>query len=410
MTREPVGETLDAVVAFIRRYVVLPAEAADFLALWALHTWAFEAAETTPYVRVVSPERQCGKTRLLEALEKVTRRGWHTVDVTAAVLYRKGETEAPTLLFDEVDQLPFEDRRGVIGVLNAGYKISGRVWRCTDKGELLEFNAFYPKAIAGLDNGKVPDTIVDRSVHVRLKRRRPGEMVAKFRHGSADREAEPLRDAMHAWAIANLEPLAHAEPELPEGLSDREEEVSEPLLAIADLAGGDWPRRARRAALILAGAKDEDDDTVGVRLLAAVRALFAERDDPPWIETADVVSWLNARDDANWSTWNDRFGIKIHDVAHLLRRYDAGPRQRRPGGGRDPVRGLWLDVIEDAWSRYVGDPRNAGTGGTAVPGEAAGHAVTGEAAGQEPSVPGVPRVPPFLESQDDVSPWGDDHG
>jgi hypothetical protein len=399
---------LDRVVAFIRRYVVLAAEAADFLALWTAHTWAFEAAETTPYVRVVSPERQCGKTRLFETLEKLTRRGWHTIDVTAAVLYRKGEAEAPTLLFDEVDQMPFDDRRGVISVLNAGYKISGRVWRATDKGELLEFNAFYPKAIAGLDNGKVPDTIVDRSVHVRLKRRRPDETIARFRHGVADREAEPLRDALRAWAVPNLETLAHAEPAMPDGLSDREEEVWEPLVAIADLAGADWPRRARRAAVALAGAKQEDDDTVGVRLLAAVRALFIERDDPQWIPTIEVVTWLNAQEDANWSSWNDRGGIKIPDVSRLLRRYDAGPKLRRPGGGRDPVRGIWLDTIEDSWSRYARSLRYGVTGDTALQGGTARHAVTDDAARQTPSVTGVTPVTPFLGSQGDVTPEGGD--
>src|SRR4051794_19689327 len=269
-------------MAYIRRYVVLPAEAADFLTLWVAHTWAFEAAESTPYVRVVSPERQCGKTRLFECLEKLCRRGWHTIDVTAAVLYRKGETEAPTLLFDEVDQMPFQDRRSVVSVLNAGYKISGRVWRCTERGELLEFNCFYPKAIAGLDNGRVPDTVADRSVHVRLKRRRPDEPVARFRHGTADAEAEPLRDALHRWAMANLDALAHATPELPDGLSDRQEETWEPLLAIADRAGGTWPARARLAAQSLAGVT-EDDDTVGVRLLWALRNLFTEKGDPEWL-------------------------------------------------------------------------------------------------------------------------------
>ena len=242
-----IADTLDEVMAYIRRYVVLPADAADFLALWVAHTWAFEAAETTPYVRVVSPERQCGKTRLFECLEKLCRRGWHTIDVTAAVLYRKGETEAPTLLFDEVDQMPFEDRRGVVSVLNAGYKISGRVWRCTDKGELLEFNCFYPKAIAGLDNGKVPDTVADRSVHVRLKRRRPDEQVAKFRHGAADVEAEPLRAALQAWAAANLEALAHADA----GAARRA--VGPPGRGMGAAAGDRRPGRRHLAAPCSAG-------------------------------------------------------------------------------------------------------------------------------------------------------------
>jgi integrase len=60
---------LDDVVAFIRRYVVLTDVQADTLALWTAHTHAIDAAETTPYLAITSPEKRSGKTRLLEVLE-----------------------------------------------------------------------------------------------------------------------------------------------------------------------------------------------------------------------------------------------------------------------------------------------------------------------------------------------------
>ena len=67
----------------------------------------------------------------------------------------------------------------------------------------------------------------------------------------------------------------------------------EPLLAIADLAGGEWPSRARRAATILSGRASVDDDTLAIRLLVDVRQVFTE----DTLGSADLVyRWVRLED------------------------------------------------------------------------------------------------------------------
>jgi len=45
--------------------------------------------------------------------------------------------------------------------------------------------------------------------------------------------------------------LKAARPAIPNELSDRQADISEPLFAIADAARGDWPQRARKALVQL---------------------------------------------------------------------------------------------------------------------------------------------------------------
>ena len=254
--------TLDEVVRFLKRFVVFQQEpeAADFLALWVTHTHAFESSITTAYPRITSAERESGKTRTFEALALLVRRPWLCVTVSTAVVFRKGHRDAPTLLLDEIDNLDLGDRAELLGVLNAGYRFGMSVPRCTDRGEIEEFDVYFPKCFSGLSGGRIPDTLHSRSVVVRLQRRKPEERVERFYHAEANTDATPIRERLEDWALANLDVLAAHRPNLPEELGDRQQECWLPLLSIADHAGGDWPRRARKAAVVLSGPDAAEDD------------------------------------------------------------------------------------------------------------------------------------------------------
>jgi hypothetical protein len=66
---------------------------------------------------------------------------------------------------------------------------------------------------------------------------------------------------------------------MPPGIEDRAADCWEALLAIADAAGGDWPARARAAALeLVAQARDADSASLGVRLLGDLRHIFGDQD------------------------------------------------------------------------------------------------------------------------------------
>jgi Protein of unknown function (DUF3631) len=348
-----VSAPLDQARAFIRRYVVVSPEAADFLALWVLHTWAFEAAVTTPYVRVVSAERESGKTQLLEVLALLVRRPWLEINTTAAVVFRGIDAEAPTLLLDEIDQAPFADRRDLLAVLNAGYKIGAKVRRNVGDRDMVlrAFDVFCPKAFAGIDDGKLPDTLRSRSIHVRLERRRADEWIERFRHRVVEPVAEKLRDELEQSGIAAVPTLVDTEPDLPDELSDREQEVWEPLLAIADLAGGGWPERARHAALTLARAKGRTDESRGVRLLHDLRQVFADKGDPERFFSLDLVEALNAIEESGWGGWNDGTGMRTRDLTHQLDRYPISSQKVRIG--EHTRQGFYRRQFLDAWARYL---------------------------------------------------------
>jgi hypothetical protein len=248
------AEILDVVLAFVTRFVSMTAHQARVVALWVAHTYAFDAADTTPYLSVNSPEKQSGKTRLLEVAEKIVMNPWLTGRTTAAALVRKINGQHPTLLLDESDTAFQQEKEYVAalrGILDTGYRKSGKASLCVGQGaaiEVRDFQTFSPKAIAGI--GQLPDTVRDRSIPIKLKRARRGA-VARFREREANREGLEIAARLATWCAANLETLRQARPEILTQLSDRQSDCCEPLLAIADLAGGEWPEIARKALVEL---------------------------------------------------------------------------------------------------------------------------------------------------------------
>src|SRR4051794_17242833 len=86
------------IVAFVRQYVVMSDDKLLILALWVIHTHIIRAFDQTPYLSVTSPEKQCGKSRLLEILEMLVARGWLVIQPSEAVVYRQVDATSPTLL------------------------------------------------------------------------------------------------------------------------------------------------------------------------------------------------------------------------------------------------------------------------------------------------------------------------
>jgi bifunctional DNA primase/polymerase-like protein/uncharacterized protein DUF3631/primase-like protein len=271
------AELLDDVREFVTRFVVLPTPAAaDLLALWVLHTHAFEAFWATPYLRVVSAAPDSGKSLLMEVLSTICRRGWYAINPSVAVLYRKVDRDTPTLLLDEMDNYPVDERRDALAVLNGGYKRGATVDRCKENGDLVSFNAFCPKGYAGLDNRQMVPTLLSRSITLRMERKTATERAEMWIAPLVEPEAAALRERCQAWGEQNLEALATHRPDLL-GLFNRAAEVWWALLAIAEHAAGEWPARARVAASeFTSGGDDTDDVPDQVQLLLDIRAAFGD--------------------------------------------------------------------------------------------------------------------------------------
>lgn len=345
---------LDEVATFTRSYVVVSDQQADAVALWVAHSHALDAAETTPYLAVTSAAKRSGKSRLLEVLALLVARPLRAAGVTEAALFRSIADRRPTLLMDEVDAI-FGPKAGsnhedLRALLNAGFQIGTPVLRCVGDGSrqtVTEFAVFCPKALAGI--GRLPDTIADRSIQIRLKRRAPGETVERFRRREAEAAAEPLHQALVAHMEHHVDQLAEARPELPDALDDRAADGWEPLMAIADLAGGDWPARARRSALVLAETDCEEDE-LGIRLLADLKQIF-ESEAVERISSADILAALVADEESPWADWHGK-PLAARSLARFLSPHGIHSTTVRLADGAI-AKGYKLEAFEDAWKRYV---------------------------------------------------------
>ena len=267
------------------------------------------------------------------------------------MLTRRVDGETPTLLLDESDAA-FRHRseyaEALRAILNSGYRRSGVCSLCVGQGAGLtyrDFSTFCPKAIAGI--GALPDTVTDRSIRIALKRRAPHEGVERFRLRHAASVGAPVRVQLEAWSRWGSEGLREAEPALPKALSDRAADVWEPLLAIAELAGDDWPTEARDVAVTLSGRVSVDDDTLATRLLQDVRLVFTDQ----VIGSADLVRRLLVLEDRPWGEGTGGRPITPARVARLLAPFGIHPTKLRFGART--ANGYTQRMFADPWSRYL---------------------------------------------------------
>ncbi|MET9412647.1 DUF3631 domain-containing protein [Streptomyces klenkii] len=357
---------LDEVEAFHRRFNVFPSEAAYIaVALWDAHAHLIDAFDGTARLAFLSPEPGSGKSRALEIVETLTPRAATTVNASPNALFRLVEASegTPTLLFDEIDTVfgpKAGDNEPVRGFLNSGYRRGAKSLRCVGDGSNQTagwFSSFCAVAMAGL--GSLPDTILTRSIIIRMRKRAPNEKVQHYRRRIHEKEGHALRDRLADWADTVRDDVAGAWPVMPEGVFDRPADVWEPLLAVADAAGGHWPERARAACVELVHAsQDNDEASLGIRLLTDLRdAVFRGADRMP---TAVILECLLAMDDAPWGDLDDK-PINSRTLAKLLGQYvtAAGkpikPRGVRVGPDKTP-KGYYAEDLADAWERYCPPP------------------------------------------------------
>jgi hypothetical protein len=334
------ADILDWIVGFLLRFVSLTKEQAIASALWVVHTHAIDAADCTAYLAINSAEKQSGKTRQLEVMKLLVREPWFTGRVSAAVLVRKIDAKQPSLLLDESDAAFGGDEtytEALRGILNSGYRRGGCASLCVGQGAAMTYNDFKTfscKAIAGLN--RLPDTIVDRSIPIRLKRA-PRGTVERFRERDAEQEAKPQKAQIAAWCKTHVEELRNARPDIPSGLSDRQADVCEPLLAIADAVGGEWPKTARMALVKLCVGAQADDGSTGVRLLRDIKTIFTDKRANE-ISSADLCEALALVETSPWGEWSKGKPLSPAKLARLLTPFEI-PRIR-PGaalGGAPPT-------------------------------------------------------------------------
>jgi Protein of unknown function (DUF3631)/Toprim domain len=353
---------LDALSSTIREYVIISDVQADAVTLWSLHTHAHDASEVSPKLVLKSAQKRSGKTRLTEVLERTVPRALYTSGIRPAALLRLIESHAPTLLLDEMDAAMKQDREmaeALRGIINSGFNRAGArfIMNIPAEGggyEPRQFSTWAPQLLSGI--GALPDTIRDRSIEIEMVRKRTDEKVKRLRRRDGD-DLHVLCRKSARWASDNLENLRDATPEMPSGLSDRAADAWEPLFAIADLAGGDWPHRARKAALELSGEHMVEDDNVGTTLLADIRVIFGADGTRSQIKSEQLAEALVAIEGHPWAEFGiARKPITKNGLARLLRPYRIRPGTIRIGS--ETAKGYKFAQFADAFSRYLPGPLN----------------------------------------------------
>jgi hypothetical protein len=356
---------LEAVYAFLGRFVSYPSEHARVAhALWVAHCHAMPVWDSTPRLAFLSAEPASGKTRALEVTELLVPNPVSTVNVSPAYLFRKVGTEGgATILYDEIDTVfgpRAKDNEDIRGLLNAGHRRGATTGRCVMRGKevvLEEIPAYSAVALAGI--GWLPDTILSRSVIIRMRRRHAGERVEPFRRRLQEVEGWRVRDLIAAWAATLTSEITW--PALPSQIVDRDADIWEPLIAVADAAGGGWPERARVAAVALVADSKEAEPSLGIKLLGDLRTVFGEAKE---MSSKAILQALHELDESPWADIKGK-PLDERGLSHRLRQYGVRSKTVRTGGGTP--KGYTRSDLTDVWTRYLASsPANSATSATSA--------------------------------------------
>jgi len=359
---------LNAVEAFLNRFCVHPTEHALVAhVLWIGHTHLMNVWDSTPRLCFLSPEPASGKTRCLEVTELLVPSPVEAINVSPAYLFRKVGAGDCTILFDEIDTVfgpKAKENEEIRGLLNAGHRRGAVAGRCVTHGKEIrteEIPAYCAVAMAGL--GWLPDTIMTRAVIIRMRRRMADEVVEPFRRRKEVEAGHWLRNHLARWA-AQVGPTI-AWPMMPPGVEDRDADVWEALIAVADAAGGDWPRLAREAAKALIQESKDREPSLGILLLAHFRdEVFRD----PGIEQLTTDAVLQVLNNMPEAPWGDLKGKPLDQrgLARKLRQYGIKPKVIRVGN--TTPRGYTRESFHDVWRAYL-PPLPPDTSATSATGE-----------------------------------------
>ncbi|WP_406364313.1 DUF3631 domain-containing protein [Streptomyces sp. NBC_01579] len=357
---------LDKLRSAVGRYVVLPSEEAlTAVTLWVAASHIQPSLQHAPRLAVVGPTKGCGKSRVLDVLHETVHQPMMTVNTSPAVVFRVIGKNPPTLLVDEADTIfgpKAGDKEDLRGLLNAGHQRNRPAWRISGpEHKPTAFPTFAMAALAGI--GDLPDTIMDRAVVLRMHKRKPGERITPFRSRYSVPELNAVRDRLATWLTPLRSTAAAYVPKMP--VEDRAADTWEPLVIVADLAGGRWPAQARAACLAMTRNEVVQDEqtTLKTRLLRDTRRVFEQEGNKEALRSQDLLAALIQDAEAPWAEYGAK-GLNAYHLANLLRDFGISPANHRFENGRQ-AKAYARNQFLDAWARYCPD--------RAQPAPAAGH-------------------------------------
>lgn len=347
----PGYEILDEMEQAFRRFTIQQHDQDyEALALWALYTHAARCFDYAPRLVLTSAEKRSGKSRTMEIAAALAYEPMMTASVSPAALYRSIPDDGGTLtvFVDEADTIfgrnaTSETAEALRGFINAGFRRGAPTIRVEGPNHTpTTFYTFSPVCIAAI--GRLPDTVTDRAVNIRLRRRKNSETVDPYRIRLHEPPLKDLAEAASEWAREHEQVLSG---HIPEGMpvDDRAADLWEPLVAIADIAGGCWPERARDAARHHTGADaDDEDESAGIEMLRDIQEVL-ELHHGDRIGSTNLVSLLKSKEESRWAEED----LKPRRLAITLREFGIRPTRMASGNGR----GYWITRFEDAFARYL---------------------------------------------------------
>ena len=340
----------DEIRVLIEKHVILSKHQITVLVLWVFGTYCIDAFGIFPKLLITSPDKRCGKTTVLSVLRSVVNRALVASNVTPSAMFRSIELWKPTLLIDEGDTFINNDDGNLKGIINSGHtKDTAYVLRVegdNSNRHPKQFSTWTPMAIAMIKNP--PDTIIDRSVVIKLRRKLTSERTAKWAFGNFSK-LESLRQQLKKWADDGFEALKNYVPNMPVIDNDRTADNWMPLLAIAALLGAEWLVNVEEAFRGLNVSYDKSDESINTLLLTDIKEIFTETNFDK-IHSSDLVIRLLELEDRPWGEYRHGKPITCNTLARLLSSFGIKPRQIRIGQNKQ---GYYASDFEDTFSRYI---------------------------------------------------------
>lgn len=332
----------------VRRYLFIPKESADAVALWIVFTYLVDVFKISPRLCITAAEKNCGKSVLLDLVKQTSWRPVSTASIQPAGLFRVIEAYGPTLLIDEAENM-LKDRYDLLGILNTGHRHGIGVIRCEgDSNEPRAFDVFGACALALI--GTLPDTLDSRSIKIEMRRAKQDE-AAQLRRFDPDKvpDLDELARKARRWAEDNRQSIRDAEPDLG-ALFNRDADNWRPLIAIADAAGDPWPTLARASAAFC--CKSNDRESLRTLLLSDIRDILSQRQNPPKVSSAALAADLASVEGRSWAEWG-RAGkpMTATALAKLLAPFRIFPATERDGA--EVFKGYKYEQFIDAFERYL---------------------------------------------------------
>ena len=345
-------ELAHEILHIVKSHIVCNDAVAIAITLWIFFSWCIDVAYIAPIAWINAPEKRCGKTQLATLMGRMSKRSIMASNVSQSALFRTIERYKPTFVIDEADSF-FHGDMDLKNIINCGFsRDNPYVWRCVgDNHEPIPFDVFGAKIISGI--GKLPSTVMDRSISLTLRRALPTEKRQRVKD-IPKATTETIKAKLARWADDNMDRVATSKPKLPETIYNREFDTWEILFQIANTLGDDWLKLVTNACLAITQT-DSKEPSENEELLSDIKAIF-ELQAVDSMATRDLLTALIGADSdgltKRWATSNKGQPMTDRQLAKRLKDFEIkSSKINKPN--ETQKRGYYLADFADAFKRYL---------------------------------------------------------